>query len=272
MSLLLQALRQIDSKLPVCATASAGPAICLSSPATAVAIEPVVSAPVVVQSAAADSIVVAPFAALTEKPVAARSQARQPLPATPADRWLADQVTAVLKPADRVLAIVAADTAGKTAGKTAGFAANLALGLADRDERGVLMIELIPESRRRLLGVTNVVKLIDLVEGQTSWAEALGNAADRRLRVLPVAASAGDDRISAGDLRRSWQAALDEAHYLVFDTSGLDEAPFTGISCSCDAAILVVRKGQTARHRARRQAERLRQAGANLRACMFIDA
>lgn len=268
MSLLLQALRQIDSKLPVCATASTGPAICLSSPATAVAIEPVVSAPVVVQSAAADSIVVAPFAALTEKPVAARSQARQPLPATPADRWLADQVKAVLKPADRVLAIVAADTAGKTAG----FAANLALGLAACDDRGVVLIELIPESRHRLLGVTNVVKLIDLVEGQTSWAEALGNAADRRLRVLPVAASAGDDRISAGDLRRSWQAALDEAHYLVFDTSGLDEAPFTGISCSCDAAILVVRKGQTARHRARRQAERLRQAGANLRACMFIDA
>lgn len=268
MSLLLQALRQIDSKLPICATASAETTFYLSSPAPAVAVEPVVSAPVVVQSAAADSIVVAPFAALTAKPVAARSQARQPLPATPADRWLADQVTAVLEPADRALAIVAADAAGTTAG----LAANLALGLAACDDQGVLLIELIPENRRRLPGVTDVVNLIDLVEGKTPWAEVLGNAADRRLRVLPVAASASDDRISVGDLRRGWRAALDEAHYLVLDTSGLDNATLTGVLCSCDATLLVVRRGQTARHRARQEAERLRQAGANLRACMFIDA
>jgi len=268
MSLLLQALRQIDSKLPICATASAETAFYLSSPAPAVAVEPVVSAPVVVQSAAADSIVVAPFAALTAKPVAARSQARQPLPATPADRWLADQVTAVLEPADRALAIVAADAAGTTAG----LAANLALGLAACDDQGVLLIELIPENRRRLPGVTDDVNLIDLVEGKTPWAEVLGNAADRRLRVLPVAASASDDRISVGDLRRGWRAALDEAHYLVLDTSGLDNATLTGVLCSCDATLLVVRRGQTARHRARQEAERLRQAGANLRACMFIDA
>ncbi|HEX5442723.1 MAG TPA: hypothetical protein VFW87_02790 [Pirellulales bacterium] len=264
MSLLLQALRQIDSKLPLCATTSAEPAFCLLPPAPAA--EAVASAPVIVQSADAESIVVAPFAALTAKPVDSRSLRRQTRPATPGDRRLAEQVTAVLKPADKVLAIAAVDAESEAAP----FVADLALGLAADEARGVVVIELRPESRRRSAGIA-AVELADLIEGRARWEAVAASFADERLSVLPVVARASDARIPAGDLRRCWRAALDYADYLMIDATGLGRVP-GALLCSCDAAFLVVRKGRTSRGAAWRRAEQLRQAGAGLRACVLVDS
>ncbi len=268
MSLLLQALRQIDAKLPVCSAAPIGPAVYMPTPTEAVMAEPVVSAAAILQSPAAESIVVAPFAALVEKPVAARRERRQSMPAAPADRWFADRVMALLKPADRVLAVVAADAASESAR----FAAKMALGLAAIEERGVLLIEQVSESRRRLPNGAAGVDLLDLIEGRATWDARSEDAGDGLPRVLRVIPSAADAQLAVGDLRRGWRAALDHVHYLVLDTSGLGEAPLTAWLRTCDAAFLVVRRARTSRGQARRQVERLRRIGADLRACVLVDS
>ncbi len=272
-SLLLQALRQIDSKLPAYAT----PLEPLSQPrnfcngglaaAEPVSLEPAFFPPTVGTPAGADSILVAPFAALAEEREISQLGRAQPVYTTSAERLLADQVAAVLQPADRVLAVAAVDSAVEPGG----IAAMLALGLSACEERGVLLIEQRPESRSRLPGGVAASDFVDLIEGRANWSDVAEGTTDSRLRVLPVSPPGPGAGVTSGDLRRGWRTALDRVQFIVLDTSGINEPQLTALLCSCDAVLALVRRGQTGRRRAQRRIEQWRQAGAELRGCLFVD-
>lgn len=239
MSLLLQALRQIDSKEPPCLAPVRVP---LAAPATAAAVslEP----------------------SRSNENVSRELDARAEL-AGPAERQLAEQVREYLRPSDRVLAFASAEPTF-AAGQLVG---NLALGLACENQQ-VLVIESAAVAADKL-STARPIDLADVVSVGVSLNEAAGRTTDRHVDVLRIKPGL---RLTATELAGLWKRTCDQFSYIVLDTDGFDAASATAILVSCEAAFLIVRIGQNSRRQVQRRTDFFHAAGIDLRACLVIDS
>lgn len=239
MSLLLQALRQIDSKEPVCLAPVRVP---LAAPATA--------APVTLEPCRSNETVSRDF------------DARADLSGL-AERQLAEQVREYLKPSDRILAFASAEPT---------FAAvqlvgNLALGLACQNQQ-VLVLESAAVAAHKL-STARPIDLADVVSGRVPLDEAAVHTADRHLYLLRIKSGF---RLTATELGGVWTRTCDQFQFVVLDTDGFDEPSATAMLASCEAAFLIVRIGQNSRRQVQRRRELFHAAGVDLRACLVIDS
>lgn len=239
MSLLLQALRQIDSKEPVCLAPvrvpSATPAI-----AAAVTLEP----------------------SRGNESVSRDLDARADL-AGPAERQLAEHVREYLRPSDRVLAFASAEPTFAV-GQLAG---DLALGLACQDQ-DVLVVESAAVAAHKLF-TARPIGLADAVSGRVALHEAAADTADRHVQVLRIKPGF---RQTATELAGVWKRTCDQFQYVVLDTDDFDETSATTLLASCDAAFLVVSIGQNSRRQLQRRMELFHAAGVELRACLVAKS
>ncbi|HJT36713.1 MAG TPA: hypothetical protein VJ783_32120 [Pirellulales bacterium] len=244
MSLLLQALRQIDSKEPACLAPvrvpSATPAIAAPATVAATTLEP----------SSSPETVLPDF------------DARADL-AGPAERQLAEQVREYLRPSDRVLALASAEPTF-AAGQLVG---NLALGLACQNQQ-VLVVEGAAVAAHKL-STARPIDLADVVSGRVALDEAAVHTADRHVYALPIKPGF---RLTATELAGVWKRMRDQFQYVVLDTDGFDEASATALLASCEAAFFAVRIGQNSRRQVQRRREFFHAAGVELRACLVIES
>lgn len=239
MSLLLQALRQIDSKDPV---GLAPVRVPVSAPPTAAA--------VTLEPSSSNETVSRDF------------NARSDL-AGPQERQLAEQVREYLRPSDRTLAFASAEPTF-AARQLAG---DLALGLACQNQQ-VLVIESAAVAARKLSTI-RPIDLADVVSGRVSLDEAAGHTADLHVQVLRIKSGC---RLAAAELAGVWKRMRDQFQYVVLDTGGFDEASATNLLASCDAAFFVVRIGQSTRRKIQRRIELFQAGGVDLRACLVVES
>lgn len=239
MSLLLQALRQIDSKEPACI-----------APALVPTAAPAIAAPVTVEPSSSKEAV--------SRDLGSRSDL-----ACPAERKLAELVREYLRPSDRVLAFATAEPTA-AAGQ---FAGGLALGLT-RQNQEVLFIESAGIAANKLCAA-RPIDLADVVAGHVALHEAAADTADPHVQVLRIKSGL---RLAATELAGVWKRVRDQFQYVVLDTGGFDEASATALLASCDAAFLVVSIGQNSRRQIQRRMERLHAAGVELRACLVANS
>ena len=246
MSLLLQALRQIESKAPACFPTTSEQATCL---------EPVIATP-------------APVETPNETPDNAQGTAPRADPATAAERLLAERLLTHLRPADRVLALFNVEPLAMARP----LADHVAVGLAAHADRDVLLIQQVTPAENRLALGGRIVDLADVLEGRIGWHAAEDATGHDRVRVLRVREPAADGGMAVGDLRRGWKQALGHYGYVVLDAGSHEASHLTSVLLSCDAAFLVVGLGETDRRRVKRWIELLRRAGVEPRASLVVES
>lgn len=246
MSLLLQALRQIESKAPACFPTTSEPQPCL---------EPVITTP-------------APVETSIESSDNAHGKAPPADSATPAQRLLAESLLTHLRPADRVLALFNVEPLAMARP----LADHVAAGLAAHADRDVLLIQQVTSAESRLALGGRAVDLADVLEGRIGWHEAADATGHDRVRVLRAREPAADGGMAIGGLRRGWKQALGHYGYVVLDAGSHDASHLPSVLLSCDAAFLVVGLGETDRRRVKRWIELLRRAGVEPRASLVVGS
>jgi tyrosine-protein kinase Etk/Wzc len=186
-------------------------------------------------------------------------------PAAEAFRSLRTNVTFV--GAERPLQLLSVTSPGPSEGKST-TAANLAVALAQGGQRTLLIDgDLRRPLIHRAFGIVQEPGLTDILVGRTPWREAIRPEVLTGLDILPGGAippnpsellGSTSMHTLIGTLRRDY-------HYIVIDTP--PTLPVTDacvVASTADAAILVLRSGETEETAAQRAVEQLRRVNARI--------
>lgn len=304
MSLLLQALKQIDAK-PATVALPAGsvrtsispepipvkPPASLSTPIASppTISPPIVSPPTISAPAAAAANLAASTALPRAAPIASSDfSGAAPLPvrkspgesaprppaaraiadvATNAQRKMAEAVLAMLTGPRRLLALVAVDAPSDVCSP----AGDLALGLAARETGDVLLVGSAGEPRHTVAGGRQQT-LAGIISGRTSWADAVLPSGLEHLSLLERGTHADEQLLTAPRFTEAWQALPRQFHHVVIDAGSAGAASPSPLLSTCDAILLVVRLGATSQAQVDDALKRLRSIGLSPSGCLALAA
>jgi hypothetical protein len=282
MSLLLQALKQIERKTPAQAAVQAP-----SQREVKTSSSPRVEAPaaeakgelppkshaidLIRQYEASETtseIAVAGPVQIAAVPLLATPATREPRSRTP-DRGrrgrFADEVLKLLPHGNRAV-IALAPVEGIEVWPVV---RELCCGLAAQGEGDVLAIaqmphDVSPES-------SGVVRLSDVLSGRAGWQSAVRHDVEEGVFTL----ARGDDEAIAASNGRSllqlWQELNEQFAYVVVDVGPTEKAAVALLLGSCDGTFAVVRLDRTNRREVERLITRIRSVGGRVCGCLVVD-
>ena len=243
MSLLLQALRQIESRSPECLPPCDAPAAIEQAPLWTIA-----------AAAPLPNEAVEPCEAPPARLKRVRSR----------ELLFAESVLPYLGSADRVVGLLSADD--PIVADAA--AARLAFGLAAHSNGRLLLIE-PARTTLRLSGGGPIVDWADLIAERVSEDDAVRAVDDERVGLLRFAPPREQGAIA--DAKREWPESFGHYRRIVLNAGGVDAWGVALLSSACDAVFLVIRLGESSRRQVQGRIDRLRHAGVALRACVVVE-
>jgi hypothetical protein len=143
----------------------------------------------------------------------------------------------------------------------------LCRGLIAEDDGDVLAIA----GEVHLASHGPVVRFSDVLSGRETWQSAVRSDPEDGFFVL----ERGDDETIAASNGRSllkmWQELNDQFAYIVVDAGRTDPVAATSLLASCDATLAVVRLDRTNRREAEQLITRIRSVGGRVCGCLVVD-
>lgn len=186
--------------------------------------------------------------------------------ATDDQRRLADDVLSILAGPKRFLALLAVDAPSDVCS----LAGDLALGFAARETGDVLLIGSAADEARQTATGSFERSLAEVVSGRMSWTDSIIASGIEHLSLLERGTWAEEQSMAQRRFAEAWRSLPRQFYRVVIDAGSAGTASPSPLLSSCDAILLVIRLGATSQARVDEALARLRSAGLSPSGCLAL--
>lgn len=186
--------------------------------------------------------------------------------ATDDQRQLADDVLSILAGPKRFLALLAVDAPSDVCA----LAGDLALGFAARETGDALLIGSAAGEARQTVTDGFERSLAEVVSGRMTWTDSIISSGIEHLSLLERGIWADEQSLAPRRFAEAWRSLPRLFHQVVIDAGSAGIASPSPLLSACDAILLVVRLGATLQARLDEALARLRLAGLSPSGCLAL--